>query len=149
MPDRSCTLPECGKKEFARGWCHMHWNRWRRHGDPLAVRQIQGDTKARILSRVQVAPNGCWVWQGQRNAEGYGRLLFRGRKDYAHRAAYEVFVGPIPVGLTVDHVCHSNDLGCHTGPCPHRPCVNPEHLEPVTHTENIRRAFARKRAATA
>lgn len=71
---------------------------------------------------------GCWEWQGACAAwNGYG--LFRdGRVHKAHRFAYEHFVGPIPDGLELDHLCRV------------RRCVNPAHLEPVTHAENMARS---------
>jgi hypothetical protein len=144
MSERTCTLPGCPKKEFARGWCHMHWNRWRRNGDPTVRHQIQGDDRARILSLVDRSPSGCWIWRGQLNPNGYGRLLFRGRKDYAHRAAFEIFVGPIGAGLDIDHECHNVDPSCAGGDaCPHRACVNPGHLIQATKQHNRGKAGRR------
>lgn len=69
--------------------------------------------------------SGCWNWQAAKN-QGYG--TFRGQR--AHRWAYEKLVGPIPEGLTIDHLCRN------------RGCVNPSHMEPVTASENARRATA-------
>ena len=62
-------------------------------------------------------PSGCWIWTGG-GANGYGRLNLgaRGKKVYAHRWAYEHYVGPIPDGLLVDHICRNTA------------CVNPAHL---------------------
>lgn len=77
---------------------------------------------------------GCWEWQGLKNAKGYGELFVEKKHLKAHRVAYELLVGPIPEGLTIDHLCRN------TG------CVNPEHLEPVTNQENRRRAVAHRRA---
>jgi hypothetical protein len=65
--------------------------------------------------------DGCWDWTGYKTATGYGRV--QGTK-YAHRVAYELQVGPIPDGLEIDHLCRN------------RGCVNPAHLEVVTHQEN-------------
>lgn len=71
--------------------------------------------------------DGCWEWLGHRNQSGYGRFWLLGRYEVAHRVSYELFVGPIPVGLTLDHRCRN------------RGCVRPDHLEPATLRENILR----------
>ena len=93
----------------------------------------------RFWSKVdRAAPQGCWLWLGQVNAWGYGhfrRTLAPGvhRTVKAHRFAYTLAVGPIPPGLTLDHLCG--------WPA----CVRPEHLEPVSAAENLRRRHARRR----
>lgn len=74
-------------------------------------------------------PGGCWLWTGHRTSGGYGGVALSGRSLRAHRVAYELLVGPIPEGLQLDHLCRV------------RLCVNPDHLEPVTQTENVRRGF--------
>lgn len=81
------------------------------------------------LSNFTVDANGCWIWQGRINDQGYGDIWLPGIKRYrrAHRIVYEHRVGPIPEGLTLDHLCRV------------RHCVNPEHLEPVTDRVNILR----------
>lgn len=70
----------------------------------------------------------CWLWTGSRNRHGYGRVSVEGRTIDAHRALWEMLNGPVPTGLELDHLCRV------------RACVNPDHLEPVTHAENMRRA---------
>lgn len=70
---------------------------------------------------------GCWLWRAGKGRGGYGVFGVQGRQVYAHRWAYEHFVGPIPEGLTLDHRC-----------CVPQ-CVNPAHLEPVTIQENLSR----------
>ncbi|WP_371930528.1 HNH endonuclease signature motif containing protein [Streptomyces poriferorum] len=59
-----------------------------------------------------------------------------GRGVSTHRAAYELVVGPIPEGLVIDHTCHNRDATCAGGICIHHRCINPNHLEAVTQSEN-------------
>lgn len=76
--------------------------------------------------------HGCWPWQGVRSEKGYGRLYDPRQKRMvmAHRLAYELTKGPIPDGLTIDHLCRN------------RACVNPDHLEAVTMNVNLKRGNA-------
>ena len=71
----------------------------------------------------------CWLWTGRPTHYGYGNLKVARRDVYAHRFAYELLVGPIPEGLTIDHLCRV------------RLCVNTRHMEPVTNQINTRRGF--------
>ena len=68
----------------------------------------------------------CWLWTGSLDDRGYGRFYLRSgaAPAKAHRFAYELLVGPIPEGMSIDHRCHNPT------------CVNPEHLRPVTHQQN-------------
>lgn len=87
------------------------------------------DFRCRFMSYVVVPSNPdkcCWLWTGARNNRGYGAICRDGRYVGAHRAAYELFVGPIPEGMQIDHRCHV------------RNCVNPEHLRLATGSENKR-----------
>lgn len=89
------------------------------------------DPVVRFWAKVEKTET-CWLWKAGTGTHGYGTFADAGRKPVlAHRFAYEAFVGPIPDGLTIDHLCHT--------PL----CVNPDHLEPVTQQENCRRAKAR------
>lgn len=87
----------------------------------------------RFMSKIQKTDSGCWEWTGCHNSSGYGEFVRGSRRDgtrrtiRAHRYAYEHFVGKIPDGLELDHLCRN------------RTCVRPDHLEAVTHRENIRR----------
>ncbi len=78
-------------------------------------------------AQYKVADNGCWLWLRKRNNVGYGTLNVFGGFALAHRLAYELYVGAVPDGLVLDHQCET------------RTCVNPHHLKPVTHQENILR----------
>lgn len=83
----------------------------------------------RALDLFAYSEDGCWLWTGSldRNGYGYIRETAGRRKLRAHRVVYEYVVGPIPDGMELDHLCRV------------RSCVNPDHLEPVTHRENQRR----------
>lgn len=96
--------------------------------------------KDRLLSKAQRADNGCLVWTGHRNRDGYGRMGYQGAKSISvHRVAYIEFVGEIPEGMQVDHLCHTNDNDCPGGVCQHRACIEPTHLELVSAGENTLR----------
>ena len=90
------------------------------------------DVLDRLMAKVETSPSGCWEWRAAMFANGYGQFRHKGQNVKAHRIAYELLVGLIPEGLTIDHLCSN------------KRCVNPDHLEPVTQLENTRRATARK-----
>lgn len=85
------------------------------------------ELSVRLFKQRQIQPNGCWLWTGLLDRDGYGRLHHDGRMRILHRIAFQALVGPIPEGLTLDHLCRN------------RACFNPNHLEPVTLQENIHR----------
>lgn len=103
----------------------MHHHRWLRHGHSADTR-IHGDDERRFWSKVD-ASGDCWEWTGGRTDTDYGLFNVDRRMVKAYRFSYELLVGPIPDGLEIDHLCRM------------RHCVNPDHLEPVTRSENNRR----------
>jgi len=105
---------------------------------------LTGKYAATFLSRVR-RTEGCWYWSGAHISQGYGETWDGTHPILAHRAAYELWVGPIPVGYTIDHLCHNADPSCVGlgADCPHRGCVNPAHLEAVPISTNQLRAYAR------
>ena len=93
----------------------------------------------RLLARVVKQLNGCWLWMGTLS-RGYAHISIGSRSDGSRRTvpghvvSYQHFVGEIPDGLELDHLCRNTA------------CVNPEHLELVTHQVNVQRGYdARKR----
>ncbi len=96
-----------------------------------------------LMDNVVVCPSGCWVWTGADSGEdgrgaNYPKVkLPRSRKNvYVHRVVHQVCIGPIPVNHQVDHKCKHWSFGPAIA---HRRCVNPDHLEAVYQTENIKR----------
>lgn len=85
----------------------------------------------RIARRTEVDANGCHLWNGAVNRDGYGLVMMhidgRKRNRFVHRVIYEAHSGPIPGGLEIDHLCRN------------RRCCNPAHLEAVDQAENKRR----------
>lgn len=124
--------------QIVRGWCKLHYRRWERHGDPLHT-EMPG-WPGNFFPKLERQSNGCLYFTGRINEQGYGCLMIHDTHWYAHRASYELFVGPIPSGMVIDHLCHNHDRACAGGPsCLHRRCVEPSHLEVTTHATNLKR----------
>lgn len=142
MAKRICSIEGCTSPHYGRGWCRQHWNGWYRHGDPEVPAQRVPPIEERFWANVQKTET-CWLWTGTRFPKGYG-YLNRGGKNrpvrhvYVHRFAYELLVGPIPEGMTIDHIKANGYIS--------RACVKaiadehgPAHLEPVTLQTNLMR----------
>lgn len=139
------TCVDCGaNKLYARDRCNRCYARYKRAlkrtGNYVPLR-IEGPIEFRLLAHVTPGWGGCILRTTGIDQDGYSLIReSQGKTRRAHRVAYEVFVGPIPAGLHLDHLCHTRDLGCPGGPsCLHRRCINPHHLEPVTIQENTLR----------
>lgn len=88
------------------------------------------DPVQRIIERCTVTDDGCWLWPGAHNGQGYGEIRVGYRKHYTHRLVYEAHRGAIPDGMVLDHLCRQPR------------CANPDHLEAVSQAENVRRGTA-------
>lgn len=75
----------------------------------------------------------CWLWTGNKTKKGYGHFRATEKLTYAHRFAYETYVGPIPKNMTIDHICNNPS------------CVRPDHLRVVSNRNNNLRAKLRRR----
>jgi hypothetical protein len=120
-----CSVADCTRPAIAREMCTLHYQRWQRNG--TTELQPRASLRDRLLSQVDRSADGCWNWLGQ-VTNNYGRTGISRSKVWAHRASYEEFVGRIPPGFQIDHLCKNTV------------CINPDHLEAVTPRVNTLRS---------
>lgn len=132
---RTCDIEGCDRPHNARGFCVAHYKRHRKGADLHAPVRLTGNDDLRFWSKIAKG-EGCWIWQGPPNAQGYGAISYGGKRRTAHRVSYEINVGPIPEGMQIDHACRV------------KLCVNPKHLRVVTDGENKQNlaAYARSKS---
>lgn len=123
MGQVTCSIADCSRTVLARGWCGAHYQRWRKSGNPLVAKFERGPLEL-LWKHVELGRDDeCWNYTGKVNKRGYARF----KHHWVHRLAWELQRGPIPEGLTVDHLCFN------------KVCTNPQHLEIVPLKENLRR----------
>lgn len=131
---RTCSIEGCERAVAGRGWCKTHWQRYYRAGllGPLPSLEERFWEKVYLagpLSEHAPELGPCWLWTAHRNTSGYG-------KDggvLAHRRAWQLTNGAVPIGLNVLHRCDC------------RPCVRPEHLFLGTQADNVADCMAKDR----
>ena len=134
-----CSIDLCDRPVSSRGWCNLHYQRWRSTGDPTKTRQMSHSLTADERLRYHgwtVTDTGCWEWNGARFKRGlpYAMVTMHRRPYIGSRLAYETWVGPIPEGHVVRHKCDNP------------PCINPDHLETGTKADNSRDMIVRGRS---
>lgn len=126
MPSQ-CTIPECQRPARTRRMCAYHYRAWWRTSDFQRIAPLPRTIDQRFWEKVCISEN-CWEWKGTKS-RGYGKFRITStRKMSAHRWAYLRYVGPIPAGLELDHLCRNP------------PCIRFDHLEPVTSRQNSHRS---------
>ena len=128
MNDRTCSMPDCGRRHSARGLCRSHYAKKRAAGEFTDIRPFRRNVQFQDCVSVVGA---CWIWTGHVAPNGYGRF----KNKQAHRLSYEQAGNSIPNGMLLDHMCHT--------PL----CVNPEHLRPVTRKQNAEHRIGANRTS--
>lgn len=149
----TCSVADCAKPMWAKGYCSTHYQRVRKYGDPNALPRFDPVTRKKRRDDFFNAnvdrsggPDACWPWMRSPQPNGYGQLAGYTGHTSAHRFAYELAHGPIPDRLTVEHSCHTEKPTCPGGnTCPHRLCCNPSHMDLVPFGINVEIAEQRQR----
>lgn len=98
----------------------------------MDLTRIRTDTslRERLLALADATSlDACWPWRGAKTTKKYGKFSIGGKIYQAHRISYLVFIGPVPDGLVIDHLCRN------------RSCINPRHMEAVSSRENTLRGY--------
>lgn len=129
---RICEVEGCNQRHSAKGFCNMHYLRLYTKGSlELPPKRIL-PVIDRIMAKIIVQPNGCWVFIGAITTNGYGHIRdASGKMRRPHVIMWEARNGSVPKGKELDHICRC------------RPCCNPDHLKPATHSENMLRRIDR------
>lgn len=136
MSKSICIYPDCTATPRARFLCSRHYAQALKSGNPPPRMSNFGKPAIDRFNEKVERTATCWLWVGGKSTAGYAAFSADGI-NYGHRWAYVHFIGPIPEGMVLDHLCRV------------RHCVNPAHLEVVTNEENIARGEAHLNAARA
>ena len=107
----------------------------------LDLADLEPFLKPVTFSQIQIDEDGCWIHTGCKPTKnhGYSRIGYGGKSYMGHVLVWTFLVGEPPSGLDPDHICHDPNYCKGGDTCKHRACLNPAHIEWVTHAENIRR----------
>ena len=125
MGQRICSVEGCERPARSRGWCKPHYDRWIKRGSPTPTPIRYRTPQERLDALHERTPEGCLVYTGRLTPKGYGLVAVAGRMVPVHKFSWEAKNGPVPEGMELDHICRI------------RACFNPDHLRPVTHSQNL------------
>jgi hypothetical protein len=123
----TCLEAGCTTTAHAREYCNIHYQRKLKNGSLKPLKTLNSRPPEERFWDFVTKTSTCWLWHGRTDRDGYGAFCANYRDYRAHRYSYMQLIGDIPEGLVIDHLCRV------------RNCVNPEHMEPVTGTENTMR----------
>lgn len=127
---KQCTVEGCENKHLAKGFCRAHYLRLYKKGRLNLVRFDGHTAYEKVMLKSEEQPNGCRIFKGCILYHGYGQIRDGDKMRMAHRVTFEHHKGSVPKGFEIDHLCRN------------RACVNPDHMEVVTHTMNVQRGIA-------
>lgn len=128
VADHSCSVQDCNRPRYVRGYCRMHYKRWLRNKGDFFKPHRSAPIEEWFWYHVKKNGSHCWSWGGATDPKGYGIISHGYKNHLAHRVSFELHHGPIPDGW---HVCHR---------CDNPRCTNPDHLYLGSHYENIHEA---------
>ena len=125
----SCIVNDCEKPRHSKGYCSTHAARVRRNGDPELLIRLRGASLEDRLWHRTVVVGDCWVYDApggpvKRDGSRYASIKVDGAMTGVHLAAYREFVGPVPEGAQIHHICET------------KPCWRPDHLKALTSREH-------------
>jgi len=130
-----CGINKCTRAvwNIERQLCRRHYHQAWKYGDATRDARLINATWEEIRDLAEPDPDtGCLLWQGPLQDQGYGTITYQGKRWLAHRLFWTQFYGPIPDGLTIDHLCFI------------RNCVNIPHLEAISASVNTKRAMEKR-----
>ncbi len=125
-----CEIAGCINYQLCRGFCSKHYQRWKRHGDPLAGGTEIGAPLLFLKEVASAPPETCVVWPYATTPPGYGQLRVAGTMHPAHRLSWEIHHGR---EMADDMEAAHEPIVCHN-----RACINPLHIREATRADNIR-----------